>query len=195
MKFIFGSGNSNPSYDLLLWKPCLYLCCLKVNELHIWYRDLLRQQQSIWFFAMETLLPWQQGHMLISLLFEGKWTSHLVHRSLEATATHALTCSHGNPVTMATETYLLNFAVWRLINFIFGTHVPWENSNPLQYLLLWKSCCHGNRDIPSWLCIWKYRSFKISGTYVPWGNNNPSHFMLQWQPCYQGNKNNFAVWR
>ena len=71
MKSLFGIqipwGNSYPSYDLLLWKPCyhdnrgtcLYLCCLKLNELHIGYTDPLRQQQSIiWFVIIETLLPW-----------------------------------------------------------------------------------------------------------------------------------------
>ena len=144
MKSLFGTQNpwhnSYASYDLFLWKlcyhgnkgTCLYLCCLKVSKFHIWYTDPLRQQQSItWFVAMKTLLPWQQRHVLITLLFKGKWASYLVHRSLEATATHALTCWHGNPVTMATETYLCSFAVSRPLDFIFGTHVPWGNSNPL----------------------------------------------------------------
>ena len=93
---------------------CLYLCCLKVNELHIWFTYPLRQQQSIiWFVAMETLLPWQQRQMLTSLLFESKWISYLVQRSFQTTAIHHMICCTGNLVTMATKTYAYIFAVWR----------------------------------------------------------------------------------
>ena len=35
---------------------------------------------------MDTLLPWQQKHVLIALLFEVVGTSFLVQRSIEATA-------------------------------------------------------------------------------------------------------------
>ena len=137
MKSLFGTqipwGNSYSSYDLFpmgtwlpwqhrhmfitwlfkgIWSPYLVHRSLEATAIHgmtCCYRNLV---------------TWQQRHMLISLLFVGNWISYLQHRSLDATAIHALTCCHGHSVTMATETCLLIFAVWRITNFIFSTHVP-----------------------------------------------------------------------
>ena len=123
LKSLFGTqipwGIRYPLYDLLLWKPCyhgnrdicLYLCCLKVNELHICNTDHLMQQQSmLWLVAMDILLPWQQRHTCLFLLFEGLQISYLVYTSLGATAIHCSICCCGNVVAMATEAYLQTVA-------------------------------------------------------------------------------------
>ena len=43
---------------------------------------------------MDILLPWQQKHALITLLFEGIGTSYLLHTFLEATAISGISCCH-----------------------------------------------------------------------------------------------------
>ena len=73
---------------------------------------------------MDILLPWQQKHALITLLFEGIGTLLLVHIFLEPTAVSGITCCYGYLVTMATEAGTYNIAVQRYKNFIFGTHIP-----------------------------------------------------------------------
>ena len=98
---------------------------------------------------MDTLLPWQQKQVLITLLFEGIRTSYLVHTFLEATAISGITCCYGYlvtiallqwqqkevlitllfegigyHVTMATEAGAYNIAVGRYKDFILGAHIP-----------------------------------------------------------------------
>ena len=63
------------------------------------------------YLVMDTLLPWQQRHVLIALLFEVVGTSYLVQRSIEATATCGMICCYGPLVTMATEECAYSFTV------------------------------------------------------------------------------------
>ena len=62
---------------------------------------------------MNTLLPWQQKHVLITLLLEGIRILYLLHAFLEATAIIGITCCYGYLVTMATEAGAYNIAVRR----------------------------------------------------------------------------------
>ena len=41
--------------------------------------------------SMEILLPWQQRHVLVTLLFKGIRTPNLLHRSFETTSIHRMT--------------------------------------------------------------------------------------------------------
>ena len=72
----------------------------------------------VWFVVMDTLLPWQQKHVLIALLFEVVGTSYLVQRSIEATAICGMICCYGHLVTMATEACAYSFTVWSCRSFI-----------------------------------------------------------------------------
>ena len=60
---------------------------------------------------MDILLPWQQKHAPITLLFEGIRTSYLLHTFLEATAISGVTCCYGYLVILATEAGAYNIAV------------------------------------------------------------------------------------
>ena len=81
----------------------LYLCCLKANEVHIWFTDHLRQQQSIMICCYGNLV--NMATEVYAYIFAA------VQRSLEATTIHHMICCYGNLVTMATETYVYIFAV------------------------------------------------------------------------------------
>ena len=59
---------------------------------------------------MVILLPWQQKHALITLLFEGIRTSYLLHTVLEAKAISGITCCYGYLVTMVTKAGAYNIA-------------------------------------------------------------------------------------
>ena len=61
--------------------------------------------------AKETLLSWQQAHILTTLLFEAISSSHLVQLSLGAISAHAIIGFQRSLVTMATSAYLYNFGV------------------------------------------------------------------------------------
>ena len=73
---------------------------------------------------MDTLLPWQQKQVLITLLFEGIRTSYLVHTFLEGTEISGISCCYGYFVTMATEAGTYNIAVGRYKKLIFSAHIP-----------------------------------------------------------------------
>ena len=45
---------------------------------------------------MDTMLSWQQKHVLVTLLFEGIGTLSLVHIHFEATAIPDIICSYGH---------------------------------------------------------------------------------------------------
>ena len=66
---------------------------------------------------MDTLLPWQQKQVLITLLLEGIRTSYLMHTFLEVTAISGISCCHGYLVTMTTEAGICNITVGRYKNF------------------------------------------------------------------------------
>ena len=55
---------------------------------------------------MDTLLPWQQRHVLIALLFEVVGTLYLVQISMEATG---MICCYEHFVTMAAEACAYSF--------------------------------------------------------------------------------------
>ena len=61
--------------------------------IYLWYNLLL----------LDILLPWQQKHPLITLLFEGIRTSYLLDTFLEATAISGISCCCGYLVTMTTR--------------------------------------------------------------------------------------------
>ena len=57
------------------------------------------------------MLPWQQKHVLVTLLFEGIRTFSLVHIHFEATAIPDISVANGYNVTMATEACTCGIAV------------------------------------------------------------------------------------
>ena len=59
---------------------------------------------------MDILLPWQQKHALMTLLFEGIRTSYLLHKFLEATAISGIHCCYGYLDTVATKVGVYNIA-------------------------------------------------------------------------------------
>ena len=69
---------------------------------------------------MDTLLPWQQKHALITLLFEGIRTSYLVHIFLAETAISGIICCFGYLVTMATEVGNYNIRIFFALEKAFS---------------------------------------------------------------------------
>ena len=86
----------------------------------------------------EILLPCQQKHTVVALLFEGIQTSNLLELSTEATAINNVTCNYGNLVSMATEIYLHRFA----INGIQTLYL--EHMSPGVTTISGSTCCNGN---------------------------------------------------
>ena len=56
---------------------------------------------------MDTLLPWQQKQVLITLLFEHIRASYLVYTLREATAISGITCCYGYLVTWQQKQMLI----------------------------------------------------------------------------------------
>ena len=50
----------------------------------------------VFFVAMNTMLPWQQKHVLVTILFEGIETLSLVHIHFEAPAIPGIICCYGH---------------------------------------------------------------------------------------------------
>ena len=48
------------------------------------------------FVAMDIMLPWQQKHVFVTLLFEGIGTLSLVHIHFEARAIRFIICCYGH---------------------------------------------------------------------------------------------------
>ena len=137
--------------------------------------------------AKETLLPLQQAHTLITLLFEAISSSYLVQLSLMVIQTHAITSSQEILVTMATSAYLKNFSVWNHIKFVPGKVVPWGNPNSCRHWLLRKSSYHDHKNIRSKL--WCLISCQVHiASLVPWGNTNSHCNLLPRRPSYDGSK-------
>ena len=70
---------------------------------------------------MDILLPWQQKHALITLLFGGIRTSYLLHTFLEATAISGINCFYGYIVTMTTKASAYSIAFHNIFH-IWCTH-------------------------------------------------------------------------
>ena len=88
---------------------------------------------------MGTLLPLQQKHVLIALLFEVVGTSYLVQRSIEATAICGMICCYGHLVTMATEAC----AIIALLFEVVGTSYLLQRSIEVT-AICGMICCYGH---------------------------------------------------
>ena len=100
-----------------LWTSPELKClgCLELYQALIWYTGpkCHRQYQSLnVLVAKGTLLPWQQGHIIISL--RNQWL-----------------LTKGNSVAIAMMEYHYDLVVWCAIKFIFSTGVPWDNINSI----------------------------------------------------------------
>ena len=88
---------------------------------------------------------------------------------------------------MATRIYINNFVIWKHINFVFSTKVPWDKTNLTFDWVLKRTCCHGNKNIISWLCCFQpYQP--LFGKCVLWDNPNQQDELLLMKPCCHGNK-------
>ena len=79
---------------------------------------------------MDLLIPWQQKHALITLLFEGIRTIYLLRTFLEATAISGINCFYGYLVTMAKKQVLI------ALLFITFFHIWYTNSLRQQQSLV-----------------------------------------------------------
>ena len=77
----------------------------------VWYVVSNLWYALVWYVVTDTLLSWQQRHVLIALLFEAVGTSYLVQRSTEATAICGMICCYGHLATMETEACACSFTI------------------------------------------------------------------------------------
>ena len=82
---------------------------------------------------MDILLPWQQKHALITLLFEGIRTSYLLHIFLEATAISGISCFYGYLVTMATKASAYSIAFHNIFSYLVHTFLEATTVSGITY--------------------------------------------------------------
>ena len=124
---------------------------------------------------MDILLPWQQKHALITLLFEGIKTSYLLHRFLEATAISSISCFYGYLVTMTTKQVLITL-LFEGIRISYLVHTFLEATTVSGI-----TCCYGYFVILATetcaynIVVWRYTNF-IFRANVSWGFRNLLYF-------------------
>ena len=137
--------------------------------------------------AIDTLLLWQQRHVLITSQFEVVGISYLVPRSNWVIAIYGVICCYGHLVTMATESCSDNFTFWSCrTSYLVQRSI--EATATCGMI-----CCYGHLvTMATEACtysftIWSCRNV-IFGTEIHWGNNSLWYDLLLWTPCYHGNR-------
>ena len=107
---------------------------------------------------METLLPWQQKHLSITLHSEVRWSSYLVRLFIRAIRIHKWSCCHGNNSIYQKLCILKSDEVhiWYICSL--------GNKNPWMILLLRKPYLHGNKNIHEYFVFYGRR--KLPGEWI-----------------------------
>ena len=154
----------------------------------------MRQQQSlVYVVSMDTLLPWQQKQVLITLLFI---------TFFHIWCTHSLRQQQSLVLPIAMDTLLSWQQKQVLITLLFEAI---QSSYLVQMFLevfvisfifvVMEQCYHGNRNnVLVTFIVWRYRNF-IFGTHTFWGNTSSWYNLLLMDTFLSAGAYNIAVWR